>query len=421
MTAPERVAIVGSGISGLICAYLLDSIHDVVLYEADDRLGGHTNTVTVEDPLAGRLGIDTGFIVHNDRNYPNLIRLLTELGVATIDSEMSFAVTDRPSGFTYRATSVNTLLARRRNVIDTRLWRMVLDILRFHRNGRQFLANPSSDETMTIAQFLTAGRYSRPFVDLHLVPMGAAVWSADPSTFDRFPAMSLLRFLDNHGLLSIGNRPQWKTIAGGSRTYVDAIAARLRGSVRLGDGVEAVTRTPEGVTVVAANSHAAHFAQVILATHSDQALAILTDPTALEKELLGAVRYQPNRATLHTDISLLSPNRRAWAAWNYERLDDTATTAGVTYDLSNLQRLPGSRRYLVSLNAEDRVDPATVLAEFDYAHPVFDIAAIAAQRRIAEINGVANTWFCGAWQGYGFHEDGISSGIAVAQALGATW
>ena len=423
MVPTWRVAVVGSGISGLASAYLLDELHDIVLFEADDRLGGHANTVTVDDPTAGPLSIDTGFIVHNDRNYPHLVRLLDELGVETIDSEMSFAVTDRRSAFTYRATSLNSLLADRRNLTNRHLWTMVADIVRFHRNGRRFLADPAADSTITIEQFLADGGYGKAFVDLHLIPMGAAVWSADPTTFDRFPALTLLRFLRNHGLLSIGDRPQWKTIRGGSRAYVQALADSLRGEIRLGTPVTTIERTSDGVQLTARGlAGPERFDQVILATHSDQALALLADPSPEEKELLGAIAYQPNRATLHTDTALLPPKRRAWAAWNYDRLDPASQTAAVlTYDLTTLQRLPGSRRYLVSLNAADRIDPRTVLGSFDYAHPVFDTAAIVAQDRLGALNGTTNTWFTGAWLGYGFHEDGMSSAVRVARALGSSW
>jgi uncharacterized protein len=421
-----RLAIIGSGVSGLACAYLLGPLHEVVLFEADSRLGGHANTVDVEDPAAGTLAIDTGFIVHNDRNYPNLERLLAQLGVATIDSEMSFAVTDRATGFCYRATNLDTLLADRRNALDPRLWRMVVDIIRFQRAGRRFLAD-NPDPAISLAQFLAGHHYSEAFVALHLIPMGAAVWSSDPTTFDAFPAASLLRFLSNHGLLSISNRPQWKTIVGGSRAYVQSLIQRFRGEVRLSSPVLSVKRHPDGVTVASAtHPEPEHFDQVILATHSDQALALLADPDRQEKELLGAIRYQPNRATLHTDTSLLPPRPKAWAAWNYERLDGAGPAgpqrqAVLTYDLTNLQRLPGRHRYLVSLNAEERIRPSAVIQGFDYAHPVFDGPAIAAQARIVANNGNANTWYCGAWLGYGFHEDGMASGVDVARALGARW
>jgi len=429
-----RVAIVGSGVAGLVCAHLLDPIHEVVLFEADSRLGGHCNTVTVDDPAAGELGVDTGFIVHNDRNYPNLVRLFRDLGVTTVDTEMSFAVTDRGSGFTYRATNLDTLLAQRRNVRDPRLWRMVADIVRFHRAGQRLLRRPPDDaDTRTLGEFLQAGRYSSAFIDLHLIPMGAAVWSADPSTFDEFPVVSLLRFLDNHGLLSIGDRPQWRAIVGGSRTYVAAIVAGLRGTVRPATRVLSVKRPTPDRAVIATEAGVEPFDHVILATHSDQALELLADPTPAESEVLGAIGYQPNRATLHTDLSLLPPEPKAWAAWNYDKLADDADPATdsndsgaprratVTYDLTTLQRLPSSRRYLLSLNSDDRIAPDAVLASFDYAHPIFDTAAIAAQSRVGEISGQSNTWFCGAWCGYGFHEDGAAAAIEVARTLGATW
>lgn len=420
-----RLAVVGSGVAGLACAHLLGPEHDVVLFEADSRLGGHANTVDVEDPAAGTLAIDTGFIVHNDRNYPHLQRLLAELGVSAIDSEMSFAVTDRATGFCYRATNLDTLLASRANALDRRLWRMVADIVRFQRAGRRFLAS-DPDPTLPLARFLADGRYSQAFIDLHLIPMGAAVWSADPATFDRFPAASLLHFLHNHGLLSIGDRPQWKTIVGGSRAYVDALARRFRGEIRLASPVTEVARPPggsPGPVTVRSRTHPEPepFDQVILAIHADQSLDVLADATAEEKELLGAVRFQPNQATLHTDTSLLPPRRKAWAAWNYDREAGDRHLATLTYDLTNLQRLPGSRRYLVSLNSDHRIRPDAVLARFHYAHPVFDGPAVAAQPRIAAANGRHNTWFAGAWLGYGFHEDGMASAVAVCRQLGARW
>ncbi|MFP5489365.1 MAG: FAD-dependent oxidoreductase [Acidimicrobiia bacterium] len=419
----ERIAVVGSGIAGLTCAHVLGPHHDVVLYEAASRLGGHANTVDVDDPAAGRIQVDTGFIVHNDRNYPNLVALFDELGVATVDTEMSFGVTDRDpasptSGFTYRATSPNTMFADRRNVVRPAMWRMLRDVARFYRAARAFL-DDGDDET-TLTQFLDDAGYSREFVELHLLPMGASVWSADPARFAEFPARTLFRFLDNHGLLGVGDRPQWRTIPGGSRVYVDAIAARFPGEIRLASPVESVRRTADGVEVTA-NGRVDRFDRVVLATHSDQALAMLVDPSPVEQKVLGAVRYQPNRATLHTDTSLLSPHRRAWSAWNYERHGDDQRAATLTYDMTELQHLPGSRRYLVSLNSDDRIDPDTVLARFDYAHPVFDGDAIEAQRRFDEIDGVDRIHYCGAWWGYGFHEDGMASALRVCHRIGVHW
>jgi len=407
--------------------------HDVTVFEADSRLGGHSNTVTVDDPVEGPISVDTGFIVHNDRNYPNLSRLLSELSIPVQDTEMSFAVTDRGFGgegavFTYSATSLGTLFADRRNLRRPTMWRMLADIVRMYRSANRLLdmhdADPSSvDDRASLADFLSAGRYSPAFVDLHLVPMGASVWSADPASFDAFPAISLFRFLRNHGLLSFRNRPQWRTIVGGSHTYVDAIAAQFTGTLHLGTPVLGITRDFGGVSV-RTGSGSEQFDKVILACHSDQALRMLDDATVAEKEVLGAIAYQPNVATLHTDTGVLSPIRGAWAAWNYERPRpglDPEGVATLTYDMTALQHLPGSRRYLVSLNSDHRIDPGSVIDSFTYSHPVFDGPAIAAQRRFDEIDGVSGTHFCGAYWGYGFHEDGITSALRVCERLGATW
>jgi uncharacterized protein len=424
----ERIAIVGSGIAGLACAHVLGPHHDVVLYEAAARLGGHSNTVDVEDPAAGEIAVDTGFIVHNDRNYPNLVRLFEELGVHTVDTEMSFAVTDRDPaspthGFTYRATSPNTVFADRRNLVRPPMWRMLRDITRFYRDANAFLESP--EDGLTLAAFLDRAAYGRELVDLHLVPMGAAVWSADPATFAEFPARSLLTFLSNHGLLGVRDRPQWRTIPGGSRRYVQAIADRFAGHVHVGSPVLRVERdiAADGrrtMSVVTRHGRR-EYDRVVLAVHSDQALRMLAEPSAAEREVLGAVRYQPNLATLHTDTSLLSPRRRAWAAWNYDCRPGAEGRATVTYDMTTLQHLPGSQRYLVSLNSDEHVDPAQVLQRFEYEHPFFDTAANAAQARFEEVDGVDGVHFCGAWWGHGFHEDGMRSGLRVCERIGVAW
>ncbi len=424
----QRVAIVGSGVAGLTCAHVLGPHHDVTLFEADRRLGGHANTVTVDDPLAGELRIDTGFIVHNDRNYPNLVKLLSELGVATTDTEMSFGVTDRDPtsrthGLTYRATSPNTLFADRRNLAQPAMWRMLRDIRRFYRDANAYLDatdDHQANDDVSLDQFVVAHSYSRDFVELHLIPMGAAVWSATPAGFGKFPVRSLFTFLANHGLLSVRDRPQWRTIVGGSRTYVDAIASRFSGEIRLDQPVQKVIRG-DGEVEIQTSEGPDRFDRVVLAVHSDQALDILGDPTDDERRVLGRVRYQTNRATLHTDVSMLSPQRRAWSAWNYDRRSDNQSLSTVTYDMTTLQRLPGTHRYLVSLNSEHLIDPSSVIASFDYAHPVFDSAAVAAQRRFAEIDGVDRVHYCGAWWGHGFHEDGVVSGLRVCERIGVDW
>jgi predicted NAD/FAD-binding protein len=428
-----RIAVVGSGIAGLSCAHVLGPHHDVTVFEADSRLGGHANTVTVNDPVAGPLSVDTGFIVHNDRNYPNLTRLLTELSTPTQDAEMSFGVTDRNFGregrtFTYSATDLHSLFADRHNLRSSAMWRMLADVIRFHRSANRLIdmhdADPSSvDATASLADFLTAGRYSAAFVNLHLVPMGASVWSADPTTFSAFPAVSLFRFLRNHGLLSFRDRPQWRTIVGGSQAYVAAVAERFTGTLRTATPVLGVTRDERSAVVRVASGNE-RFDRVILACHSDQALGMLDDATTAEKDVLGAIGYQPNVATLHTDTNVLSPLEQVWAAWNYECPQpglDPEGRATLTYDMTRLQRLPGDRRYLVSLNSNHRIDPASVLASFSYSHPVFDAAAIEAQGRFEEIDGIQATHFCGAYWGYGFHEDGITSALRVCDRLGVTW
>ncbi len=427
-----RIAIIGSGIAGLTCAHVLGPHHDVTLFEAGHRLGGHSNTVDVQDPVAGMMAVDTGFIVHNDRNYPNLVRLFSELDVPVQDAEMSFGVTDRDldgSVFTYRATSLATLFADRRNLVRPTMWRMLLDIARFYRRAKRLLDSAYPDEQQTIAEFLNEGGYSQAFIDLHLIPMGSSVWSADPTTFGQFPAVSLLRFLRNHGLLGVGDRPQWRTVTGGSRVYVDAIAERFQGTIRLGSPVLGVQRTSTDddrkyVTVTTAEMGSETFDRVILACHSDQSLRLLDDATTDEKEILGAIRYQPNIATLHTDTSVLSPIEKTWSAWNYDRpqvRSDRQDVSTLTYDMTDLQRLAGSRRYLVTLNSDHRIDPDQVLASFNYSHPVFDGPAIEAQRRFDEIDGADLVHFCGAYWSYGFHEDGMVSGLRVCDRLGVSW
>ncbi len=414
-----RIAVVGSGISGLTCAHVLGPRHEVSLFEANSRIGGHSNTVMVTDPVAGEIGVDTGFIVHNDRNYPNLTRLLSELGVKTVDTEMSFGVADEESGFAYRATNLNTLLADRKNLVRPQLYRMLFDIARFYRSGRRFLA--TGDATTSLKEFLDRGRYSRSFIDLHLIPMGASIWSADPAAFDEFPARSLLTFLDNHGLLSVGDRPQWKAIVGGSCQYVNAILDRFDGTVRTDTPVVGIQRSAHAVEIRTAASTET-FDAVVIACHSDQALRMLTDPSPTEKEVLGAIRYQSNDAVLHTDVSVLPRNKLAHSAWNYYRRAGGADAGAaiLTYDMTELMRLPVSRQYLVSLN-DDRVDPGQVLYETTYAHPVFDGPAIAAQKRVTEISGTNRTHFAGAYWSFGFHEDGMVSGLRACAELGSPW
>ena len=412
-----RIAIVGTGISGLVCAHLLHREHDVTVFEADARPGGHTNTVRVELPGETH-DVDTGFIVFNERNYPAFTRLLDRLGVASHPSDMSFSMVDERIGLEWCGTSARTLFAQRRNLARPAFHRMLVDVARFNHVARRLL-DERDDSDATLADLLSTGRWSRGFVDWYLVPLGSAIWSADPQTFLHFPASTFARFFDNHGLLGLSGRPQWQTVAGGAARYVDAILAPLGDRVRLSTPVEKITRRDPGVELLAAGAPPETFDHVIVATHSDQALDVLSDATDTEREVLGAVAYQPNVATLHTDTRMLPRHRRAWASWNYHRLRDITDRATVTYHLNRLQGLRSEHEICLTLNRPDAIDPQRVLATFGYAHPVFDAAAVRAQRRAAEINGRNGTSFCGAYWGYGFHEDGVQSALRVCEQFGA--
>jgi uncharacterized protein len=420
-----RIAIVGTGISGLVCAHRLAPHHELTIFEADDRLGGHTNTVRVDlDDETHH--VDTGFIVHNDRNYPELVALLEELGVTTQPSTMSFSVSEPTSGLEYRGTNLNTVFAQRSNLARPWFLRMLADIVRFNRAARRLLADAdagsgsgaAAPDGPSLQEFLVAGRYSRAFVDRFLVPLGASIWSADPESFTRFPAVAYARFMDNHGLLHLRGMPQWRTITGGSQRYVQALCAPLADRIRLHSPVVKVVRRPDDtVELVSAGQGPEVFDRVILATHSDQALGILADPTPSERDILGAIRYQPNVATLHTDERFLPRNRRARAAWNYHLGAIDGPAATLTYWMNELQSLESRHQLLVTLNCDERIDPDRRLGRYEYAHPVFDAAAMAAQRRRPEIQGRRGTYFAGAYWEYGFHEDGVRSALDVCRHL----
>ena len=354
-------------------------------------------------------------MVYNERNYPGLIKLFSDLGVATKPSDMSFGVSDEVSGLEWKGSSFDTVFAQRRNLVRPAFLRMLSDIVRFNRLASGLLDAPH-DTTVSLEALLERGRWSSHFLNWYLIPMGSSIWSADPSTFLEMPAVTFARFFANHGLLEYGNQPGWRTVDGGSKRYVDAILRPLGKAVRLDDPVTKITRGPDEVEI-----HTAHgperFDQIVVATHSDQALDLLSDPSPVEREVLGAIGYQTNRATLHTDASLLPVNRKAWASWNYHRLPDHPSEATLTYRLRSLQGIESADELLITLNRDDAIDPATILRTFDYAHPVYDVAAIAAQQRQEELNGVQRTWFCGAYWGYGFHEDGVESARVVCRRL----
>jgi len=421
-----RIAVIGSGIAGLGCAWLLDRAgHDVVVYESQARAGGHANTVDAPRPDgAGTVAVDTGFIVFNDRTYPNLCALFDAVGVASRASSMSFAVSARDGGLEYSGSGLAGLFAQRRNLARPRHWRMIRDVLRFYREAPALLDGRGSPaDGPTLGDYLAEGGYGRAFVDDHLLPMGAAIWSAPVAEMMRFPAASFVRFFANHGLLSLSDRPCWRTVIGGSRAYVAALTAPLRDRLRLGAGAAAVGRRADGVLVRDGDGQADVFDHAVLACHADEALALIAAPTPAEGEILGAFRFEANRAVLHADPALMPRRRRAWASWNYltARGDGAAaqTKTSVTYWMNGLQGIDPDVPLFVSLNPLREPDPARTVAAFDYAHPQFDAHAIAAQRRLGEIQGADRLWFCGAWCGYGFHEDGLSAGLAVAEALGA--
>jgi uncharacterized protein len=408
-----RIAIVGAGISGLTCAHLLHRAHDVVVFEAADTAGGHAKTVDVES-AGGVHAVDTGFVVFNDRNYPGFERLLAELDVSTRLSTMSFGVSDG-RGFEYNGASPNGLFAHRRHLVSPAFHGMIADLLRFNRNALRLLR---SDADPSLGEWLAAGGYGEMFVERLIVPQVSAVWSADPRARWSFPARFLAEFFDNHGMLGFRRRPRWRTVRGGSRMYVEAVTRPWRTGLRLATPVEEIRRATDGVTIGARRHGQERFDAVVLATHSDEALALLTDPSDREREILGAIAYQRNEAVLHADAAMLPRRRRAWASWNYHLGPDPAGAPTVTYHMNRLQALDADVELCVTLNRTHEIDPARIVARFDYAHPVFTHAAIAAQRRHGEISAQRRTHYCGAYWGWGFHEDGVQSAVRVARELG---
>ena len=409
-----RVAVVGSGVSGLIAAWLLAREHEVVLYESEDRLGGHAHTNEV-DFGQGPIPVDTGFIVFNHRTYPLFRRVLQELGVAEKDSDMSFSASIPARGVEYNGTNLDKLFAQRRNMLRPSFWRMVRGILRFYKEARELLAPDAAE--VALGEYLQRNRYAREFVDDHLVPMAVAVWSTDPQRMMDFPARFLVRFFDHHGFMEVDNRPPWFTVEGGSREYVQAIGRALGDSVRTGDPVLGVQRLGEGVEVRSAHG-IEHFDQVVLATHSDTALRLLENPSPEEREILGALPYQANVAQLHSDASVMPRKRKAWASWNYHVGEDRNAPPTITYWMNLLQGIESPEPLFVTLNREREIDPAKVHGRWIYHHPLFTAQTVAAQARRPEIQGTDRIWFAGAYWGYGFHEDGARSGVEVARSLG---
>ncbi len=408
---PLRIAVVGTGIAGNVAAHHLHRAgHDLTVYEADARIGGHTHTHCIE--LDGEVQhVDSGFIVYNERTYPNFIALLDELGVASQPTSMSFSVRDDARGLEYSGTSLNGLFAQRRNLVRPAFVGMLAQILRFHREAPKLLHGDGRE--ITLGEYLAANRYGGRFVDDYLVPMGAAIWSTDPAHMFEFPARFFVRFLHNHGMLTVNDRPVWRVIRGGSARYVERLVAPFRDRIRSGCPVHRVRRHPDGVTVQLRGRDPVRYDHVFLACHADEALRMLADPSPQERQILGAIPYQRNEAVLHTDASLLPRLHRARAAWNYHRLPGPRAGVALTYDMNVLQGLRSRHTWCVTLNASEHVDPRRVLRRIAYDHPLYTPAGAAAQQRHHEISGVRRTHYCGAYWRYGFHEDGVASALAA--------
>lgn len=414
----SRIAIVGTGISGLVAARGLHARHELTVYESSDWIGGHTHTLDV--PTArGPLAIDTGFIVFNELTYPGLCALFDELGVATQPSTMSFSVRDERCGLEYNGTDLDGLFAQRVNLVRPSFWRMLYDLARFYREAPALLAGDAAAAEETLGAYLARRGYSRAFVEQHLVPMAAAVWSARPDEMRAFPLRFLVQFFHNHGFLRIHDRPQWRVVSGGSRSYVAPLVAPFRDRIRLRTPVARVEPGRDDVLVRTARGEVERYDRVVLACHADTSLRLLAAPTTAEREVLGAFRFQSNDVLLHTARALMPKRRRAWASWNYHVTAPPSELPTVTYWMNRLQDLPGEVDYFVTLNRTHDVDPAAVLARFEYHHPVFSVATVRAREQHARIDGARRVHFCGAYWGYGFHEDGLQSANAVLRRIEA--
>lgn len=408
-----KIAIVGAGISGLTSAYYLAKHHQVTVFEAGNYLGGHTDTHSVE--IAGKvINVDTGFIVFNEQNYPNFSQLLSELDVSSQPTEMSFSVSNIKSGLEYNATDLNKLFCQRRNLLNFRFYRMLWDLLRFYREAPKLLNE--EDDGLTLGQYLTINNYSEIFINDHLIPMACALWSGPSMSVVDFPAQYFIRFMHNHHMLSLTNRPQWRVVSGGSKTYVDALVRQTDAEFITGSPVQRIERHLHGVTLTV-HGEKCHFDKVIIAAHADQALRMLDQPSETEVAILGGIGFQDNEMHLHTDVSLLPENPQAWASWNVRVGPELKQQCTVSYHMNTLQNLSCSEDLIVSLNSGQSIDPKKVLVHRRYAHPIYNLSTLNAQRRWDEVTDLQHTFYCGAYWGWGFHEDGVSSALRVINAL----
>jgi predicted NAD/FAD-binding protein len=413
-----RIGIVGAGVAGITTATLLDRRHRVCLLEKNARLGGHTNTVVVEDGPDAGTAVDTGFIVLNDKTYPGLHYMLRRWGVRVRDSDMSFSFFSEENGSQYAGPHTGGLFARRRNLFHPGFWRFLAEIPRFRLKARRDLESGYASG-LTLEEYFRRRGYSTRLREEYVVPMGAAIWSTPPVQMLDYPAEVFLRFFKNHGLLNVGRELQWQTVVGGSHSYIRVFERTFNGEIISAAPVTTVRRSNDRVLVHTSDGNAREFDHVVLATHADEALGLLADPTPEESRLLGAWRYQLNRTVLHTDTSLLPPNRRAWASWNYRRESGPGDekSVSITYHMNRLQGLKTEAQYCVTLNTSRTIDPASVIARFDYTHPLYDFESIATQSPLEALNGNNRTWYCGSYMGYGFHEDAVQSAMAVVDRL----
>lgn len=416
----KNIAIIGSGITGLASAWLLHKQHRVTLFEKNNYIGGHTHTIDVQEKERS-IPVDTGFIVYNERNYPNLVSLFRQLGIATRDTDMSFAFSLNQGELEYAGSSINTLFAQRKNLLRPRHWKLLTEILRFNRVAHRLLANPASSAGLSLGDMLDSHQFSRDMREHYLLPMGAAIWSCPVDTMLKFPALSFLRFFANHGLIDISNRPQWKTVCGGSSAYVSKMLAEMGGRITIKPGALRVERHVQQASAYTCEGRQ-DFDAVIFACHADQALALLAQPSEAEQRILGCFRYEKNQTYLHTDTKLMPRNRRVWSSWNYLATSqpESRQQMTATYWMNLLQGLRTDKQYLVSLNPYELPRDEHIIAEMTYEHPVFDQQAVDAQAQLANLQGRNGAWFCGSYSRYGFHEDALASAVQVCRDFGLT-
>ena len=420
VVARKKIAIIGSGISGLLSGYILARRHDVTVFEAGNEIGGHTATKTVS-VAEGEFAVDTGFIVFNDRTYPNFLKLLSQLGVAYQPTEMGFSVACQRTGFEYSGTSFNGVFAQRKNIVDLSHWRMLKEIVQFNTACTKLYSDGGIPEQQTLGEYLQQQGYSQKFIHFYILPMVSAIWSSPIGTAAAMPLTFFVRFFHNHGLLTVTQQPQWYTIKGGSNQYLHPLTEQYKDAIHTSCPVLRVKRNTDSVSVVTELFGEQVFDEVVFACHSDQALKLLADPTPAEYDILSAIPYQSNQVVLHSDIALLPKLRRSWASWNYILLEHGDDNVALTYNMNILQKLNSATTFCVTVNPGIAVDPEKIYGEYHYSHPVFTLESVAAQARWAEISGLNHTHFCGAYWRNGFHEDGVVSAIRVANALGEEW